>query len=390
MKQEVNYIKQKLCNISIEEFDALDEVHEFSEKYKENKKEMLKEYRKNIYKPSKGKYKAAVAAVVLIISAPIVTNAATNGEFFNRIWGNSGKENIASHSEVIYDKEKGTSYTVTYPQKEYVGIELEKAEELIGDSVSYKPVVKKLGDTTLSVISVVYDGNAAVVEFTLEKKGGVDALEYSQLNNESKGAYFSDNADFYFDFEDCNGNIYVDLDKSTEDTLYCYNYMTMNSYNNGIKQLTLNTYKYPCTRGELYSASDKKYKKYMAETKTSSTSITANKEVQKIEFANKGGGFASISPLSLKIDMNTGLGLSEEEAYDPYNAYYVSVNYKDGTKYIVHEHEMEGLHSCDTETDNSSYSCGSTENNLTFVFNRLVDVDNVESVTVNETKYVLK
>ena len=166
--------------------------------------------------------------------------------------------------------------------------------------------------------------------------------------------------------------------------------MTMNSYNNGIKQLTLNTYKYPCTRGELYSASDKKYKKYMAETKTSSTSITANKEVQKIEFANKGGGFASISPLSLKIDMNTGLGLSEEEAYDPYNAYYVSVNYKDGTKYIVHEHEMEGLHSCDTETDNSSYSCGSTENNLTFVFNRLVDVDNVESVTVNETKYVLK
>ena len=112
--------------------------------------------------------------------------------------------------------------------------------------------------------------------------------------------------------------------------------------------------------------------------------------MQKIEFANKGGGFASISPLSLKIDMNTGLGLSEEEAYDPYNAYYVSVNYKDGTKYIVHEHEMEGLHSCDTETDNSSYSCGSTENNLTFVFNRLVDVDNVESVTVNKTKYVLK
>ena len=42
MKQEVNYINQKLCDISIEEFDALDGVHEFSEKYKENKKEMLK------------------------------------------------------------------------------------------------------------------------------------------------------------------------------------------------------------------------------------------------------------------------------------------------------------------------------------------------------------
>ena len=32
MKQEVNYIKQKLCNISIEEFDALDYVHEYTEK----------------------------------------------------------------------------------------------------------------------------------------------------------------------------------------------------------------------------------------------------------------------------------------------------------------------------------------------------------------------
>ena len=38
----------------------------------------------------------------------------------------------------------------------------------------------------------------------------------------------------------------------------------------------------------------------------------------------------------------------------------------------------------------AAIQCGSTENNLTFVFNRLVDVDNVESVTVNETKYVLK
>ena len=42
MKQEVNYIKQKLCNISIEEFDALDEVHEFSENIRRIKKKCLK------------------------------------------------------------------------------------------------------------------------------------------------------------------------------------------------------------------------------------------------------------------------------------------------------------------------------------------------------------
>ncbi len=51
---------------------------------------------------------------------------------------------------------------------------------------------------------------------------------------------------------------------------------------------------------------------------------------------------------------------------------------------------MDGIHQCKTEIDNANYVCGDTDDNITFVFNRLVDTDNIQSVTVNETEYTLK
>lgn len=391
MEQKNNYVNQEHFDISIEDFDALDGVHKFSEKYKENKMKILKEYRKKIYKPASKYTKAAAVIAVLIVSAPVITNAATGGEFFNRIWGSTGKENIASHTEVIYDKEKDTSYTVTYPKTEYEDIDADKAEKLIGNNISYKPVIKKLGSTTLSVLSFVYDGNAAIAEFTLEKNGGMDALEYGKEYNESKGADFSGNADFYFNFDAYNGKIYTDIKKSTKDLVYCYYYMTRNKQADSLEnEVILNIEEYPCTRKELSGASGDTFKKYMDKTKKSSIKIPVKKQAAKTIFTNKNNGAAEISPISMKIDMKKGLGLSEECAYDPYYVYYVSINYKNGKKYIVHEHEMEGKHSCKAETDNASYTCGDLDGNLIFVFNRLADTDNIKSVTINKTEYTLK
>ena len=51
---------------------------------------------------------------------------------------------------------------------------------------------------------------------------------------------------------------------------------------------------------------------------------------------------------------------------------------------------MDGIHQCGTEIDNTSYACGDIDGNFTLVFNRLVDTDNIQSVTVNETEYILK
>lgn len=395
MEKKDNYVNQELFDISIEDFDALDSVHEFhefSDKYKNNKKELLKKYRGNVYNLSSKKYKKAVAAaaILLIISAPVITNAATGGEFFNRIWGSGGKAGYSEpYSEYVHDDEKGTSCKITYPKSEYEDIDPDKAEKLIGDNISYNPVDMKIGDTKLSVLSFVHDGNAAVAEFTLEKKGGVDALEYNKSYNRSKGAEFSGSAKFYFTFDKYDGKIFVDTDKSSKDKIYCYYYMTCN-YKDNTDSVTLDIEEYPCTRDELYAADDIKYEKYISRSKHHSIPVPVSSKAEKTVFSNSKNGIAEISPLSIKIDMKKGLGLSKEDAYDPYNAYYVSINYKNGKKYIVHEHEMDGIHQCGTETDNASYTCGDIDDNLIFVFNRLVDTDNIQSVTVNETEYTLK
>ena len=96
-----------------------------------------------------------------------------------------------------------------------------------------------------------------------------------------------------------------------------------------------------------------------------------------------------ISPLSMSIDMKSGLGLDEIQSKDPLYCYYVCINYKDGTKYVVDEHNVNGCHSCDVDIDNTGYLCETIDGKNKLVFNRLVDINNIESIIVNETTYTL-
>lgn len=377
MEEKVSGTGREEFIISLEEFDALGGMHEFSERYERNKKKMLKEYQKGIDQPVWGRWVKAAAVVLLVLSTPVIVSVASGSEFFGRVWGTSGKENVESHDEILYDEEKGTSCTVTYPKREYTDEGLGKAEELIGDTVSYTPLVKEIGDTKLTVLAAAYDGNAAVVDFTMEREGGVEGVLYGQLYNESKGAWFAEDAPFRLVFADCSENIFVDLDKSTEEMLYCYAYLVTDLPDQAAG-LTMEIYQEPDsgTGGE--------------ELQCDTLFIPVQGEAVKEHYVNADGGLASITPMSMDIDCNVGLGLNEEQAYDPWHIYYAAVNYKDGGVYIVHEHGVEGIHSCEVDIDNTSYACGTEGNHLVFVFNRLVDTGNVESIVVNDTVYHLE
>lgn len=372
MKEKIDDIE-----ISVEQFDTLTGEHEFTDAYKEKKSKMLSRYRKNVYGTVWNRWMKAAAVLLLILAMPVMVSKAAGSEFFNRVWGALGKENIESHEEVMYDEQKGTSAVVTYPKREYTDDGLDKAEELIGDAVSFESVVKEIGDTRLTILASAYDGNAAVVEFTLEREGGVKGLCYGQLDNESKGAWFSEDAPFYFFFADCNENIYVDLDKSTENILYCYDYMVMRIPDQTIQGLTMEIYQNTNESEEAEGAAD-------------TLVVPIQKEINQKEYRNTDGGSISLSPISMDIDMNKGLGLTSDEAYDPWNVYYIAVNYQDGSNYVVHEHEIQGVHSCEVDIENTSYANGSEGGCLVIVFNRLVDMEKVESIVVNETIYTLK
>lgn len=392
----VGMLTPDMVDISIEDFDQMDGNHEFSDKYKAAKKQMLKDYRKSKMTSGKaGIAKVAAAACAVIIGVPAIVNAAANEEFFARIWGNMGRENIEAHDEEVYEEEKGTSYTVTYPQVEYEEIDPEKAQQLIGENISFQPVEHSFRDgTKITILSSVSDGNSAVVEYTLEKEGGVDCFNYSQIDIVAKGACFHENSSIWFHFCGCAEKIYVDLDKSTDDKLYCYDYMVMDIWDNAADGLKLEIMDYPCSTteyleacnpsGEIGDAASKAgYDKLTSNTKQDIIDIPLKKEVTKIKYTCDGDGSVVISPLSMDIDMNIGL----DEASDPWNIYYVAVHYKDGTDYVVHEHAYADIHNCDVETHNSAYECGSLDNHMTYVFNRLVDVDEIDYIQVNEVKY---
>lgn len=386
MKKDVLYMNPEYLDISIEEFDALDGVHKFSDEYKKNKKIMMKKFRRGTLVSPRFYYaKVAAAAAFLLVCTPIAVSAAANSMDLGRIWGNAGKDSVDSHEVVVEDEVKG-AYTVTYPQRTYVDVDPKKAEDLIGNNISYETVVKEFGDTKLTILSAVTDGSSAVVEFTLEREGGVTSLNYSQLLNEAKGAEISDDADFYFSMG--YDYIMVDLDKSTEDKLYCYDYIMMPDGTEGTDGLALRTIEYPCTRAELNAATGEEYEKYCSEIQEESIPIPTKPALKKTEFTTADGGNITVSPLSMKVDTNTGLGLSDGEIGDPYYIYYIAVHYKDGTDYIVSESSLEGKHSCETPVENTYAVYEDEANYLNCIFNRLVDPADIESITVNETEYV--
>lgn len=418
MKQEVKNMEKKTLDISIEEFDALDGTHKFSRKYQKQKRKMWKEYRKSVYGSSiniaplaagkKGLQhrhaKIAVAAALLMATIPVAVDAANNNDFFNRIWGNAGKKNIEAHEE-IYDEEEGGSFTYAYPKREYVDIAPDQAEGLIGKNISKKQIKEQLGDTLLTILTTVSDGQSAVVEFTLEREGGVNALEYNQETNEDKGAAFTDDATFYFYFENYDGYIYVDLERSTDDMLYCYDYMTYDSYSDiPPKELQLKLTKYPCAQKKLEGPDGYKYQE---KVKEKTISLPLKETVKTADFVNADGGIVSISPLSMKIDMASGLGLSLKEAYpdlnlnktdpsdlydasqDPGSIYYAAITDNKGETYIVEERETEN-HACDVPINNTTYACSDEQSHLTYTFNRLVDTDEIASITINDTEYTRK
>ena len=374
-------------DISIEEFDAPGETHEFSERYKKTRERNKQKYL--YHRPQWQKIASIAAAAALFIATPFVVNAATDGELFERIWGILGKKDVEAHQELVYEAEKDSSYYIAYPAREYAELDPETAKALIGDCVEELSLSREIDGTTITLLSAVRDNNSAVVALTLEKEGGVDVLDYSRLDNEAKGAWFSEKSTFVFNIG-YGGNLYVDLDKSTDEKLYCYDYVPLNTFGNG--SLRMEIEQYPCTLGERDALLAEAYGSEQAMAvengkKTVSINIPCENRLASAEFTNAGGGRIEMSPISMNIDMNTGLGLTPEQAYDPYSAYKIVVTYRDGSTYTVVEHEYPDVYACGEYIDNTSYSCGSLDNEYLLIFNRLVNPEDVVSVTVNGVEY---
>ena len=377
-----SYENEQFPDWSIEEFDAISEDHVFSEQYQREKKKVIRAHSKK--KAPRRFFMQAVAAAAACIVLPVVVYAAvTHADFYRNAFGNAGRQSVSAHEEVL-DDGKGGQLTVTYPEREYVPIDEEMAEALIGNNISSEPVEVQINDHTLTINSAVRDENAIVMEFTLACETGVTALNYSELDNEAKGAWRSEESTFSFRVDGTAENIYVDLDKSTETCLHCYYY-------------GLFVFDGPLADGksptlDITYADEPLDGSYMDESLDGTTdksriheaqvAIPAEHTINLLTFTSDAGGVLELSPISLSIDMGKGLGLTNLEAYDPIHLNTMSIHYTDGSSYQVYDK--------DGYVDNTAYmcgGCGAAQTEIMLLFNRLIDPSKIDYVEVNGLIY---
>lgn len=338
-----------------------------------------KHYRKNLRI-------AAVIAAIICLGIPGMVYASVKSGFFEGMFGNETKKSTdVIHTEI--DDGKGKTVAVDIPFKEYVPVDEEKAEKLLGQWVMDEPILTKIGEHTLTIQSFAYDKNGALMYFTLEREGGVTALTGDMDTNLTKGAYFTNDSDFYFRIEAAEeivgaDNTYVDMEKSTGEKLYCSSYILWPEEVKDGSPIELVIDKYPGPMKELDAMTDEaKEQEWWNQTETERINLTKKGQipVQCIDLGSN--GYIEYSPVSICIDMSKGLGLSEEEAADPYYMKHLEIKYKDGSSYVIFD-----------KTDNianSGYVLG-TDKWYKTMFNRLVEIDQIAEIIVNDVSFPMQ
>ena len=330
----------------------------------------------------------AAAATALVIASPFVVNAATGGELFGRLWGNIGKNNVPSHQATVIDDgktdDKGNPIThiEVMPKIEYVAQDPEEAERLIGGKYTTAPVTTTVGDTSITVDTVVRDGMGFVVAFSVEREAGVNCFNYSQQDNEGMGARMSEDTKIEFGFEGGEGKIWVDLERSTRTKLYCYEYLCELSalYSNGeaapiTDHITLTCRELTKTRKEIADMNlEKGDKSFIKEEKT--VKIPVADKLGCTIFKASNGETIKLSPIAMQWDSTGG---KESKGYSLDSVSKLKITYKDGSEYIVF----------DRKDPVASYGTISpSDTGFIVLFNRLVNAENISKITVNDTTFV--
>ena len=400
-------------DISIEEFDHITdgvEDHVFSDRYLAGKEKMMKAYTQKKKAKMTGIFPkvAVAAATVLVIGTPFAVNAATNGAFFASLWGTEGKTNIPNHTVKIVESDKigedgkPVTHTFDMPKVEFADMDPEKAAALLKGKLATNPVVAECGGYKFTVLAVARDRNGIAVEYTIENPDGVKLLNYSQHDNEAKGAWTNEDQTVRYDFGAGPGKTYVDISKSTSTKLYCRDYMTdvdfLSKYADknhadfptdaGMK---LNIVEYNDTMTNLYKAE----KDPNANIKNQVTvDVPFAEAIEMNTFTSADNDSVKISPISMKLTGSAKL-YGKNNYGDAYNAEFcegidflksAKITYNDGSDYTVY---ISGDENGKGAVANYAYIVGEKES-ICILFNRLVDTNNISKITINGIEFNVK
>lgn len=360
------------------------EPHVFSESYTQRKQALLSEVEgsgvaaKLRAMGGRADWRIAAAVTAIFIALPVTANAVvSHTDLFNKVFGTGFRESVEPlQMEVESDSSTEDTLTVTLPAKDYVDIDPEEADALLGQYVTDESVTVKSADGhVLTISNAIRSDYALVYRFTLEREEGVNALTWNEVTNRTKGAEPGPDALMVW-FVAGDEFRYIDPDESTDERLVGYAYSALGEdFGMGQQpEVTLTEYSEPINSDE------------DAEVTENTLTIPCAGPVPSVTLTNADGGTIELSPLGLALDNETGLYVAQDTPFgsevtmsdDPYYTRKVQLNYADGTSYTVYDD--------DGDLDNTSSLCGfdnSSHPTISMVFNRLVDPARVESIEVS-------
>ena len=324
-----------------------------------------------------------VIAAVLVLGTALAV--ALNTDFFSHVFGNETRQNVTEHMET-FDNGKGGTYDYLYPAREYVTVDPDLAERLIGSQVMNDPVVVQIGDHTLTVLNAVRDENAMVMELTLECPTGVKGMNYSRQTNEDKGAWFADDAGYFFSVDMAAEMMYVDLQNSTDTCLRIYYYCVFFEKMPDGESPVLTAATVSAGTGAEERVFDPQ-----------EVIIPADKAAGAVRFIAEDGSLIELSPFGLRVCPATGAETAVLPAHEPAggDTPVIVLSQMDPgslSDLVIEMKEGEEFTVLDTgRLDNTMYMCGGLGESFqdtSMVLNRLVDPESVKCIRVNGTIYL--
>ena len=326
-----------------------------------------------------------VLVIVAVLALGTALAVAVNTDFFSHVFGNETRENVTEHTET-FDNGKGGTYSYVYPSREYVAPDPEMAERLIGSQVMNDPVAVQIGDHKLTVLNAVRDENAMVMELTLECQTGVKGMNYSRQTNEDTGAWFADDAGYFFGVDRAAEMMYVDLQNSTDTCLRIYYYCVFFEKMADGESPVLTAATVTAGAGEEDRVFDPQ-----------EVIIPASKAVSVARFVSEDGSRIELSPFSLRVCPAKGAETTVLPAQDPDGGeapvIVVSQMEPDGLNSLVLEmKEGEAFTVLDADKlNNTMYMCGGLGEGFrdtSMALNRLVDPAAVKCIRADGTTYL--
>lgn len=385
----------KETEISLKEFDALKEKHEFSNGYMEEKEAMLsalKNHEQNKAKRVIGQIAAAIAIVMVLIPASsFAAEKFKLMDIVDNVFGNSTKGNVAKVNMQLEEKQE--LIDVILPSMEYVPVDETVAKKYLPEELVNLPIEADLGNEhKITIYDFTYNKYGGALSYTIERKGGITMLFYDEYTNQAKGFGFNEDAIATYKIT-AGKNVmtsekkYINSEKSTNDKVDCYEYFM---FSRPLKEGEIVTFRVEPYDTSEYSDLDKTIplSEDLKMSEAEATFVCTDTYVPNQEAT------LSVTPINMYIDLLKGFGYSEDsESFDGYLISGFEINYKDGTSYVIQDRNQN--------IDNAGYAIagigqdikreeGMIGTHYGIAFNRIIDLDQIESIKVGSLEFHLK